>query len=137
MTHNIKNKTKVIAVTAMVATTAVIGLAHPFDTHNIFADDSKSSDSKGTAVNVNHSDLDKSVAAGTKAGMKITKNATQTKVIKASEYAKEAAKIKSGYATQKAAIDAKLKEQQAKNAAYDRRWRSIKKTWTTITRPMP
>ncbi|WP_260361872.1 LPXTG cell wall anchor domain-containing protein [Leuconostoc pseudomesenteroides] len=120
MTHNIKNKTKVIAVTAMVATTAIIGLAHPFDTHNIFADDAKSSDSKGTTVNVDHSDLDKSVAAGTKAGMKITKNATKTKVITASQYAKEAVKIKSGYATQKADIDAKLKQQQTQNDAYDK-----------------
>ena len=120
MSHNIKRKTKVIAVSAMVATSAIIGLVHPFDNHNIFADDSKNSDAKGTSVDVDHSELDKSVVAAKKAGMTITQNATVTKVITASQYAAEATKIKALYASQKSAIDAALKKQQAANDAYDK-----------------
>lgn len=120
MSHNIKRKTKVIAVSAMVATSAIIGLVHPFDNHNIFADDSKNSDAKGTSVDVDHSALDKSVVAAKKAGMTITQNATVTKVITASQYAAEATKIKALYASQKSAIDAALKKQQAANDTYDK-----------------
>lgn len=104
----------------MVATSAIIGLVHPFDNHNISADDSKNSDVKGTSVDVDHSELDKSVAAAKKAGMTITQNATVTKVITASQYAAEATKIKALYASQKSAIDAALKKQQAANDAYDK-----------------
>ncbi|MEO3698188.1 LPXTG cell wall anchor domain-containing protein, partial [Leuconostoc falkenbergense] len=58
--------------------------------------------------------------AAKKAGMTITQNATVTKVITASQYAAEATKIKALYASQKSAIDAALKKQQAANDAYDK-----------------
>lgn len=104
----------------MVATSAIIDLVHPFDNHNIFADDPKNSDAKGTSVDVDHSELDKSVAAAKKAGITITQNATVTKVITASQYAAETTKIKALYASQKSVIDAALKKQQAVNDAYDK-----------------
>ncbi|CCJ67469.1 Aggregation substance Asa1/PrgB [Leuconostoc pseudomesenteroides 4882] len=60
------------------------------------------------------------MVAAKKAGMTITQNATVTKVITASQYAAEATKIKALYASQKSAIDAALKKQQAANDAYDK-----------------
>ncbi|KAA8369337.1 cell surface protein [Leuconostoc mesenteroides] len=60
------------------------------------------------------------MAAAKKAGMTITQNATVTKVITASQYAAEATKIKALYASQKSAIDAALKKQQAANDTYDK-----------------
>ncbi|WP_224153886.1 SspB-related isopeptide-forming adhesin, partial [Leuconostoc gasicomitatum] len=120
MTNNIKNKRKMIVVSAIITAGAIMGLAQPLMTHAVSADNNKSDKAKGTNVSVDHAELDKSVAAAKKSGMTVTQNATKTQVISASQFATESAKIKADYTQQKSVIDALLKKQQAQNDSYDK-----------------
>ncbi|MCJ1978308.1 SspB-related isopeptide-forming adhesin [Pseudolactococcus paracarnosus] len=114
------NKKMIIAGLTVLTTATMLGVSQTNAVKQLVHADGASEKEKGTNVDVEHKELDKTVSDAKKSGMEVTQGKTNVKVIKASELSTESSKIKAEYTKQKQVIDDNLKKQKSQNDTYNK-----------------